>query len=157
MTAAHPVHGLLDATVDDLGAGIAWEQIHRVSPLEPLTCRGCSAAMSAKVSTRGLRFFSHRAAARDCPSAGETLAHRLLKLELAGAIRDAGWHAELEVPGNGWRADVLASSPDGSRRIAFEAQLASATIEDLRERTATIAAEDVEVCCLTDRDVLRLL
>lgn len=76
MTAAHPVHGLLDATADDLGAGIEREQIHRVSPPEPLTCSGCSTAMSAKLSTRGLRFFSHRAAASDCPSAGETLAHR---------------------------------------------------------------------------------
>lgn len=42
-------------------------------------------AMSAKVSKLGLsklglRFFSHRADATGCPSAGETLAHWLLKV-----------------------------------------------------------------------------
>jgi len=108
--------------------------------------------MSAKVSSRGLRFFAHRSAASDCPTLGETLEHRLLKIELAAAIRDAGWIAQLEVPGNGWRADVLATRLDSARRIAFEAQPAAATIDDLRERTATMAADQVEVCWVTDKD-----
>jgi competence protein CoiA len=47
---------------------------------------------------------------------------------------------------------VLATSPDGARRIAFEAQLAAATVEDLTERTATMGADDVEVCWVTDKD-----
>lgn len=63
------------------------------------------------------------------------MAHRLLKLQLASAIRDAGWYAELEVAGEGWRADVLATSPDGTRRMAWEAQLAQITVDELRERT----------------------
>ncbi|MEK8141670.1 hypothetical protein NKH18_00825 [Streptomyces sp. M10(2022)] len=36
----------------------------------------------------------------------------MLKLEMAAAIRDAGWFAELEVPAadGSWRADVMATS-----------------------------------------------
>jgi hypothetical protein len=43
----------------------------------------------------------------------------------------AGWHAELEVRADDgtWRADVLASAHDGSRRIAWEAQLSPITAE----------------------------
>ena len=81
-----------------------------------------------------MRFFAHDADAPNCGLAGESLAHRLLKIELASAIRAAGWHAELEVPGNGWRADVLATSPDGKTRMAWEAQLAASTAEDLGMR-----------------------
>jgi competence protein CoiA len=152
LTAVHAELGLLDATLPDLGGVARWEDVHRVQPPAPLSCRACTGAMSAKVSKLGMRFFAHRAHAVDCPTLGETIQHRLLKIELAAAIRDAGWTAELEVPGNGWRADVLATAPDRTRRVAFEAQLATATIDDLAERTATMAADGVEVCWVTDKD-----
>lgn len=152
LTAVHPDGGLLDATLPDLGGGAAWKDVYRARPPLALTCRACSALMSAKMSKNQVRFFAHRAEASDCPTLGESVAHRLLKLELASAIREAGWHADLEVPGNGWRADVLATSPDGCRRIAWEAQLASSTVLDLEQRTATMAADRVEVCWITDRD-----
>ncbi|GAB7005269.1 hypothetical protein JCM18899A_27420 [Nocardioides sp. AN3] len=100
----------------------------------------------------GLRFFAHDRAAPDCSLVGETRAHRLLKLQLASAIRDAGWYAELEVAGDGWRADVLATSPDGARRMAWEAQLAQITVDELRERTARMEASGVPVCWVTDHD-----
>lgn len=99
-----------------------------------------------------MRFFAHDPGAPGCGLAGESLAHRLLKIELASAIRAAGWHAELEVPGNGWRADVLATSPDGDRRMAWEAQLAVSTAQDLAARTAAMAADGVTVCWVTDKD-----
>lgn len=73
------------------------------------------------------------------------MAHRLLKLQLASAIRDAGWYAELEVAGEGWRADVLASSPDGTKRMAWEAQLAQITLDELRDRTARVEASGAGV------------
>ena len=149
LTAVHPQSGLIDATLPDLGGVLAWRSPPGAPPAL-LSCRACGS--SAKVSKLGMRFFAHRAAASDCPTVGETIEHRLLKIELAAAIRDAGWHAELEVPGTGWRADVLATSPDGARRIAFEAQLAAATVQDLTERTATMGADDVEVCWVTDKD-----
>ncbi|WP_247195860.1 competence CoiA family protein [Streptomyces sp. GESEQ-35] len=72
----------------------------------------------------------------------------MLKLELAGAIRAAGWYAELEVPAEdgSWRADVMASSPDGTERMAWEAQLSPITVEDIRARTARYRAEKIAVC-----------
>jgi len=80
------------------------------------------------------------------------MAHRLLKLQLASAIREAGWYAELEVAGDGWRADVLATSPDGARRMAWEAQLAQITVDELRGRTTRMHASGVPVCWVTDHD-----
>ncbi|MGW3168231.1 competence protein CoiA family protein [Streptomyces sp. NPDC001142] len=67
---------------------------------------------------------------------------------MAGAIRAAGWFAALEVPAEdgSWRADVMASSADGSRRMAWEAQLSPITVEDISARTDRYAAEGVMVC-----------
>lgn len=90
-------------------------------------------------------FSAHDAEAPNCPLAHMTIAHHLLKVELASAIRQAGWHAELEAAGYGWRADVLAANPDGTTRMAWEAQLAQATIDELTARTETIRASDVDV------------
>ena len=104
------------------------------------------------MSRTGLRFFAHHPKAPECGLAGESMAHRLLKLELAFAICAVDWHAELEVPGNGWRADVLATSPDGVTRMAWEAQLAAVTTAELAERTARMAAEGVTVCWVTGKD-----
>src|SRR4051812_13768746 len=116
----------LDATLPDLGVDRRWEIVHRVRPRPMLSCPGCGSSLHAKVSpaSRKLRYFAHDAARTDCLLNGETLAHRLLKTELASAVREAGWIAELEVSGDRWRADVLATSPNGIRRIAWEAQLA---------------------------------
>lgn len=151
LTALHATAGTLDLTAPDVGA-IPWEQFHRVRPRAPLTCRECSHGLHAKVSRLGTRFFAHDAGAPTCSLTGETMAHRMLKMELATAIRSAGWHAELEVPGTGWRADVLATSPAGGKRMAWEAQLASTTAQELTKRTATMAAEGVDVCWVSDKN-----
>jgi len=152
LTAQHASAGVLDATVDPLGEGVPWEAIHRARPRAPLTCRGCGHGLHAKVSPKGLRFFAHDRAAPTCSLVGETMAHRLLKLQLASVIRDAGWYAELEVVEDGWRADVLATSPDGARRMAWEAQLAQITVDELHERTARMEAAGVPVCWVTDHE-----
>lgn len=152
MTAQHAEAGVLDATTDPLVRDLAWSAVHRARPRVPLTCRECGHGLHAKLSPKGLRFFAHDSAAPACSLVGETIAHRLLKLQLASAIRDAGWFAELEVAGDGWRADVLATSPDGGRRMAWEAQLAQITLVELRERTARMAAAGVAVCWVTDHE-----
>jgi hypothetical protein len=156
MTAEHANLGVLDTTATDLGCAFSWEQVHRVRPRAPLSCRGCGGGLQAKVSKLGLRFFAHDAAVSDCPLNGESAAHRLLKSALAGAIRQAGWTAELEVAGTGWRADVLALSPDGTRRVAWEAQLATATRDELAARTTTMLGELDGVCWVTDKDAIWL-
>ncbi|WP_369252116.1 competence protein CoiA family protein [Streptomyces sp. R41] len=130
--------------------------IHRARPRAPLRCPACAEPMHAKVSPRGLRFFAHDQLNPDCAHNGESIEHHLLKTELANHVRAAGWHAQLEVSGSGWRADVLATSPDGRRRIAWEAQLSSATGAELAERTERMTSENVEVCWVTDRRTRRL-
>jgi hypothetical protein len=50
----------------------------------------------------------------------------LLEPAIAAAVRAADWNAVLEAEGpqRQWRADILATSLDGRRRVAWEAQLA---------------------------------
>ncbi len=139
--------GALDATQDDLGNGLSWSAVYRVRPRVRLVCRACDGVLHAKVSQRGLRFFAHDNAERQCPLNGETLEHRLLKSAVAAAVRLAGWHAALEVsaPDGAWRADVLATSPDGARRVAWEVQLAHQHHDDAAARTARYADGGIEV------------
>ncbi|MFC4065058.1 competence protein CoiA family protein [Actinoplanes subglobosus] len=145
--------GLIDATRADLGVGVAWESIYRVRPRVALNCDACGESMHAKVSTLGLRFFAHDAARPDCPLTGETANHRLLKSAIAAAVRQAGWIAALEAKGpqSRWRADVLATSPDGARRVAWEAQLARQHDDDTLSRTERYAGDGVEVVWVFDR------
>ncbi|HZN71518.1 MAG TPA: hypothetical protein VFC00_07530 [Micromonosporaceae bacterium] len=65
----------------------------------------------------------------------------------------AGWHAALEVtgPDRSWRADVLATSPDGSRTVAWEAQLAPQHDEDTLARTDRYSGAGVEVIWVFDQ------
>lgn len=46
----------------------------------------------------------------------------------------------------------MASTADGQRRWAWEAQLSPITDDALRGRTARYAAEDIEVCWVSPRD-----
>ncbi|QIY56818.1 hypothetical protein HEP86_22675 [Streptomyces sp. RPA4-5] len=151
MTAMHPEHGRIDATAEDLGCKWPWSAVHRVRPRAVLTCPECGHGLQAKVSRRGLRFFAHDPGSPTCGLAGESMEHRLLKLELVLAVRDVGWHAELEVPSTSgrWRADILATSPDGSMRMAWETQLSPITIDDIQQRTERFAADGVAVCWVT--------
>jgi hypothetical protein len=109
--------------------------------------------MYAKVSRNGLRFFAHAPGAPNCVLALETLAHHLLKLELANAARDAGAHAELEVrgPDGAWRADVLASDQGGTWQMALEAQLSPITVADIIARTERMRADGVTSIWFSDR------
>ncbi|MFI8930628.1 competence protein CoiA family protein [Streptomyces sp. NPDC053474] len=150
-TAVHAGRGRLDASLPDLGCGWEWAAIHRVRPPVPLACPECGHGMHAKVSSLGLRFFAHTPGAPMCTLAEESMAHHLLKLELAQAARASGWMAELEVsgPDGSWRADVLASA--GGRRMALEAQLASITAAEIRARTERMSAYGVRSCWFSDR------
>lgn len=124
---------VLDATAasDDV-----WAAVWRARTGPRLRCRTCDAPVHAKArSSSGLRFFAHTTAVPDCPRTGESAKHLHLKGRFAAAFRAAGWVAELEVDGPGWRADVLVHSPDGARRYAVEVQLASIAEVDVAERT----------------------
>jgi hypothetical protein len=151
--AVHAQWGTVFAHLPDLGCGQAWEAVWKVRPPAPLACNECQHPMYAKTSRNGLRFFAHAPGAPNCALALETVAHHLLKLELANAARAAGAHAEMEVrgPDGTWRADVLASGPGGAWRMALEAQLAAITADDITARTERMLADGVKSVWFSDR------
>nr|WP_281200537.1 competence protein CoiA family protein [Streptomyces antibioticus] len=123
--------------------------MHRARPGAPLTCRECQHRMVPVRSSRGLRFFRHAALAPKCSmTGGESIDHHLLKLELAHAARAAGFFAEYEVSAHdgSWRADVMATSPDGKQRVALEAQLSPIPPEEIQARTTRYEEHGVAVC-----------
>ncbi len=151
LTALHPEAGRLDVSQPDLGGGLAWSDIYRARPRPGLTCPECGWGVHAKHTPRPrrVRMFAHDAGRPpQCTLAEESWEHHLLKLEMAGAIRAAGWHADMEVAAHDgtWRADVMATSPDGERRMAWEAQLSPITVDDIRARTARYRAHGIGVC-----------
>jgi peptidoglycan/LPS O-acetylase OafA/YrhL len=109
---------VLDVTRPDLGVGLSWQANHLVQPRAPLSCRACGGLLRVEVSPLGQRFLTHDAARRDCSFTGESIAHRMLK------------------SARNWRADLLASSPYGKRRVAWKAQLAGQHDDDTAARTA---------------------
>ncbi|MFJ8762062.1 competence protein CoiA [Streptomyces cyaneofuscatus] len=151
--AVHAEWGTVFAHLPDLGCERSWEAVWKTRPPAPLTCDECRHPMYAKTSRSGLRFFAHAPGAPTCALGLESVAHHLLKLELASAARDAGAHAELEVPGpqGAWRADVLATDPAGSWKTALEAQLAPITGADIIARTERMRADSVTSVWFSDR------
>ncbi|MDN0199997.1 competence protein CoiA family protein [Streptomyces sp. S.PNR 29] len=152
-TAVHPVWGRLDASLDDLGCGRAWTDIHRVNGLE-LVCPECRGRVFARVSQRSFRHFYHQVRPKDCELANESPEHHLLKLELAMAARAAGWRAELEVSSEArnWRADVMVFDEQDRPFMALEAQLSPMTPQDARMRTDRYAQDGVAVCWVAVQD-----
>ncbi|MFB8240135.1 competence protein CoiA family protein [Kitasatospora purpeofusca] len=153
--AVHAEWGTVFAHLPDLGCGRAWETVWKARPAVPLACPECLHPVHAKVSRGGLRFFAHAPRPPHCEIAlqGESEAHHLLKLELAGAARDAGAHAELEVRAadGSWRADVLATDLAGAWRMALEAQLSPITADDITARSERMRADGVTSCWFSDR------
>ncbi|MFI2458174.1 competence protein CoiA [Streptomyces sp. NPDC019539] len=151
--AVHAEWGTVFARLPDIGCGRSWEAVWKTRPPAPLTCDECRHPMYAKTSRSGLRFFAHAPGAPTCALGLESVAHHLLKLELANAARDAGAHAELEVPGpeGAWRADVLATDPAWNWKTALEAQLAPITGADITARTERMCADGVTSIWFSDR------
>ncbi|MGW3942838.1 competence protein CoiA [Streptomyces phaeochromogenes] len=146
-TAVHADWGRLDASLDDLGCGRSWADIHRVKGLE-LACPECRERVFARISPHRARHFYHQVRPHDCALANESPEHHLLKLELATAARAAGLRAELEVGNEArtWRADVLVFDRQDRPFMALEAQLSPMTPQDARMRTDRYAADGVAVC-----------
>jgi competence protein CoiA len=146
-TAVHARWGQLDASLDDLGCGRSWADVHRVKGLE-LACPECRGRVFARISPHRARHFYHQVRPRDCALANESPEHHLLKLELATAARAAGFRAELEVGNEArtWRADVLVFDRQDRPFMALEAQLSPMTPQDARMRTDRYAGDGVAVC-----------
>jgi competence protein CoiA len=149
-TAVHAGWGRLDASLDDLGCGRSWADVHRVKGLE-LECPECRGRVFARISPNRARHFYHQVRPDDCALANESPEHHLLKLELATAARAAGFRAELEVGNEArtWRADVLVFDRQDRPFMALEAQLSPMTPQDARMRTDRYAADGVAVCWIS--------
>lgn len=151
LTTRHRDGRRLDSTDDQV-----WAEVHR--PGYPgLYCPECDHAMYARSGgTLRIRHFAHkgRSAADRCTfGAGESPEHLRTKALIADAVRSLdGWSAEIEAPGDGWRADVLAVGPQpdelGTRRIAFEPQFSYIHPDAARERTERHRASAVETVWL---------
>lgn len=144
----HHASALIDLTdVEDS----TWASIWRAQTGDRLRCRSCDGPVIAKRMERsGLRFFAHRQLTPDCPAHGESARHLHLKTRFASAFRSSGWTAEPEVAGNGWRADVLATAPDG-RRLAVEVQLSAMSHAEAADRAARHAASGVETVWVVEK------
>ncbi|MFD8140218.1 competence protein CoiA [Streptomyces sp. NPDC059698] len=152
-TAVHPDWGRLDVSLDDLGCGHTWGEIHRVKGLR-LACLECGGRVFARSSRYGLRHFYHQVRAPDCELANESPEHHFLKLELAMSARAAGWRAELEVSSDArdWRADVLVFDDRDRPFIALEAQLSPMAPTEARMRTDRYVRDGVAVCWVALQD-----
>jgi hypothetical protein len=143
---------LIDATV---ATDEVWASIYKRRPLADLRCRSCGHAMFAKVSKLRLRHFAHAPRGPVCAFGKESEEHYALKSRLAAAARAAGWTAEIEAlpgPGDvgGWKADVLAVAPNGSRRVALEAQVSP--MPDGLERVERYERDGIESLWVTPGD-----
>lgn len=89
-----------------------------------------------------ITFAHHPGEAELCRKLGfhtdESPQHHYLKDQLARAAKSAGWEAELEVPGEGCRADVVVSKKGASSRV-LEAQISPLGEKDALERSERYA------------------
>ncbi|MFE0351822.1 competence protein CoiA family protein [Streptomyces griseoluteus] len=149
-TALHTRWGRLDASLEDLGCGRFWADVHRVAGLE-LACPQCRGRVFARVSSQRARHFYHQVRPETCTLANESPEHHLLKLQLANAARAAGFRSELEISSTvrNWRADVLVFDQQDRPFMALEAQLSPMTAQDASMRTERYAADGVAVCWIS--------
>ncbi|GAA3846554.1 hypothetical protein AFIC_000492 [[Pseudomonas] carboxydohydrogena] len=102
----------------------------------------CDAPAYASHSPLDLRYFAHKSGYDRCPSGGESDEHESLKAAAARTVQSlAGWQADVEVSGDGWRADVLAMR--GSIKIAIEVQLSAQAKRQTGARNDRFEASEV--------------
>jgi hypothetical protein len=93
-------------------------------------------------SRRDLRYFAHKPNQEREASGGESEEHEGLKAAAARAVQSrAGWAADVEVLGEGWRADVLAVR--GAVKIAIEVQLSAQAKRSTQTRNDRFEASEV--------------
>lgn len=93
----------------------------------------CGAAARPRSGRHTIRHFFHHSRPEHCDYAGESREHLQLKAGIVRVLDDMGWAARTEVPGEGYRADVLAAQ--GDRQVVFEVQLSTQTGQVTLERT----------------------
>jgi competence CoiA-like predicted nuclease len=108
------------------------------------TCPGCAAPFILKrypFTENAYHFAHHPGTAERCRiefggSNGESIEHENLKAQIFTAAKAAGLGADVEVQGEGCRADVVID--DGTKRVPFEIQRSTITSADVVERTSRL-------------------
>jgi hypothetical protein len=136
----------LNALVDDAEVMLPvsehdWATIKRAAKIV-LVC--CNSEGYPRRSKLGVQHFVHRIPNPTCDWRTESLRHILCKQEIVLGCRDAGYEAQSEVGGNGWRADVLASR--NHVQVAFEVQLSKQSLDETFARQARYRANNVRGC-----------
>lgn len=129
-----------------------WEALRQRVQVEKLSivlpC--CDREGYLRRSRLGTRHFAHKRNTGDdalrCEMEGETMEHLKAKADIVKASLRAGYRAAPEIPGDGWRVDVMAARPDGGGRIAFEVQWSFLRLEDCIFRQERYARDDVRGC-----------
>jgi hypothetical protein len=104
----------------------------------------CGAQGFLRRNHLGTQHFAHKPGADACEMEGETVQHLAAKAEIVKACRASRYDASTEIPGEGWRADVLAWR--GNVRVAFEVQWSFLRLDECEYRQARYAQDGVRGC-----------
>lgn len=102
-----------------------------------------------KTSKLGTQYFAHyrKDSFRDkCNAKRESIEHLELKAEILQICQKLGWQGDVEVSGDGWRADILVHNQelDSLRQVIFEVQLSSQSLEETKRRQEKYQNEGYE-------------
>lgn len=104
----------------------------------------CDAPAYASHSPLDLRYFAHKPGHERCSSGGASDEHECLKAAAARTVQSlSGWTADVEVSGEGWRADVLAVRR--SVKVAIEIQLSAQAKRKTSSRNDKFQSSEVSV------------
>jgi competence protein CoiA len=112
-------------------------------------CPNCKTAVILKKGRIKLAHFAHKPPTTCTWASGETQAHMAAKRIIRDGLIARGLTAELEVPvlssGGDRRADVLAASPNGAKRVAIEIQHQPLSFDQIETRTRAYMDANVPV------------
>ncbi|PSF34957.1 hypothetical protein C7H19_18300 [Aphanothece hegewaldii CCALA 016] len=121
-------------------------QTYQKDRTKVVTMSCCQNRGILKTSHKGLQFFAHHPdnpKPLNCSYKGETEQHLRAKMAIRNACLElAGVACNVEVSGQGWRADVLAIK--GNRKIAFEIQWSPQNIVETQIRQERYRQSGVE-------------
>jgi len=140
-----PLLALADGqrTVSSLLSDEEWGDLQKAVRAKSVTVTLPCGQPGHPKTRHGTRFFTHNpGAGHECESAAETAQHLRAKDIIVKAAVAAGWHAEPEVRGDGWVADVLAHNDKG-HKVAFEVQWSAQGDADFARRQERYAAAGV--------------
>lgn len=120
-----------------------WAAIQNQRPLVEMCCCTAKGYMRVRLGTQ---HFVHLNRPDDCIWQPESPEHEALKTLVMRTLADAGWDADIEVPGpdRRWIADVLATK--NRAKLAFEIQLSPITHAELFRRHRAYAECGVRGC-----------